>query len=213
MKFSDLVAGKKATRVVTITLHDQELKLQVTPLSATEEITADAYAIRFAKDNGAEPNDDSQIYRKAIAAQTIALAYMTPENAEQPFFDGGAAQVLTLDTDTIAYLMEHQEYWQAETSPGRKLGKNFDLLQLTHDLGEVGDDSDPLLFLRISPTTRARLVPFMAVQARESLAYKRWRSSNSGASPSETTKSDTSAKPSDEPSNSRPAETPSDDSE
>lgn len=175
MKFSQLAAGVDQSRTVEITLRGKLCKPLVRPLTMLEEVDVVAYAIKAAKEKGAEPVKGNEIFDAATMAKACHLAYLdedSPANARQPFFDEGPEAVLTLDKDTIALLFERQEIRQSEASPAFSVTSGPELMGIIRELVDGEGQRDPFFLLRFAPTTRLALVRTMAVLLAESHVLK-----------------------------------------
>lgn len=128
-KFGDIKKGTLARRVVELPLVGGGVTtVAVVPLmpETEAEILRDAKA--YAKAYGVEdPKDGDPHYALGIQIHTIAKACVdpdSPENAPEPFFEGGVSQITDrthgLIRQQIALLYEAQCAWQDELSPGPK---------------------------------------------------------------------------------------------
>lgn len=175
MKFSSLLLGKKAERAIDFPLVTgdelQTVPSVLVPLTGTEESEVLAYALRFAKEKGAEnPKEGEPLYDLAVMVGTIERGCLDPDSPKEArgsVFDGGAAQILdNLPRETIAFLYERQQQWQDECSPSvRKVTAD----QLVAEVIKLAEAEDDLPFVRLSPGLRWILARSMARQLLSSL--------------------------------------------
>lgn len=170
MKFSSLetiAAGTHAERNVDLPVPGRDappVPMAMRPLSGAEDISVCAEALKMAKARGVEsPTFGDPIYDLALWANTVAVSFVdvdSPRDKREPFFDGGAEQVLAnLHPETIAYLAERQAVWQEECSPSVRAKSVGELFSLAKGLAEASDDS---FFSRLSPRTRWSLARTLA---------------------------------------------------
>jgi len=120
-----------------------------------------------------------------MMSETIAIACLDPDSAADartPTFDGGAAQVLDLDNDTILVLFEQQRLWQEECSPSVRHKSTTDLFKLAK---EVAESDDPFRYVALSQRTRWELQHFTAALLHKSPVFRELFSSTSSDTKSE----------------------------
>lgn len=156
--------GTRATKPVTLQIWGQEVKLSVRPLLAFEEAGALAGGRSYAVSKGvSDPKAKDRLYEIGVMAYTIAVGCADADAADQPFFDGGAEQVLSeLDTDTIAYLYEQQQLWQDFCCPRKTTVNADEYIQYVFACAGAAEGDDPLAMLR--PVTRASFTRTLAIQ-------------------------------------------------
>lgn len=174
MKFSTVARGTRATAPIRV----GEQAALVRPLSAGEEMDVVAEAIRRAKARGAPAEPRQPIYEAALMAATLATAVVDADAPAEPFFPGGADDVLTLDPEQLATLYEQQARWQEECSPTFRQRSVTELFAIAKELSE---DDGPLVYERLPRTTRRVCMLFMAGLLRSSLASNSPSSSSSEA--------------------------------
>lgn len=134
--FSKLVLGRRVRKLAKLPLAGARYDIDrgdwegpsaaVALVAITEAEYGDALgkARKYAQERGVanpEPGDD--LYERGLMIHTLAAACIdpdSPEDAPQPFFDGGAAQILASDTLTpeiVGYLYGLQQQHQDEHNP------------------------------------------------------------------------------------------------
>lgn len=160
MKFSLLQRGTRAEREVELpgatTPEATAVKMMLRPLTGAEEATVLEEARRFARGRGVDdPKRGDALYDLGAMVHTLALACLDPDSPSSlraAFFDQGATQILEhVSRETIAYLYERQEAWQAECSPYRHQMTAAELLDAAKK--EAASD-DERFFSQLSPATR-----------------------------------------------------------
>lgn len=179
-KFSQVAKGATARKRVSFTLMDgTAVECAVIPLLVEADAEILAGARKHAMDRGvADPKDGDPLYEQGIWIHTIVRGCVdpdSPENAPQPFFDGGAQQILHptlgLDRDRIAFLFEAQQAWQDECSlrPGKLTAGEFFAELVRH--AELPEGAE-LPFERWRPVLRRSFVRSMAVRLGELLQLR-----------------------------------------
>ena len=120
MKFSQVVAGKRAERPITFEFRGVTHTALVRPLDAMEEGQALSRATAYAQEHKAlEAKPGNPLFDLGLMSNIVALAYLdpeSPENAREHYFDS-VAQVMSLDGELLQHLHARQEIWQQECSP------------------------------------------------------------------------------------------------
>ena len=159
MKFSNLQLGARAERVVELPGHTHDGKpvtLIVRPLTGTEESDALRRGFEFAIQEGnPKPCAGDPLYDLGMMVHTLVLGCLDPDSPaddRQPFFDGGAPQVLKLlGREIIHFVYQRHELWQDECSP---YARNLSATELLAKVQEVASSTDDAPFSRMSPATR-----------------------------------------------------------
>lgn len=177
MKFAQLIKGTRAERVVEVPglkkPDGSPITVAVRPLTGAEETAVMAGAHDHAVKGGVQnPRQGDELYDLGRMAHTLALACVdvdSPQDARTPFFGGGATDVLEMHVEAITYLWEHCELFQEESSPYRKNLSDRELLALASEVAAPGGEAT---FIRLSPSTRLRLLRSMAGQLSSSRSDK-----------------------------------------
>ena len=128
-KFRDIALGPLARRAIEFPLPSGRIvKVDVVPLFGESEAAVLKEARAFAQERGIpDPKDGDELYELGRWIAVIVRGVVdpdSPEDAPQPFFDGGAAQILDertgLGREWIALLFEAQQAWQDELAPRPK---------------------------------------------------------------------------------------------
>ena len=128
-KFRDIAQGALARRPVEFPLPSgRVITVAVVPLFGESEAAVLKDARAFAQARGIpDPKDGDELYELGRWIAVIVRGVIDPESPEdnpQPFFDGGAAQILDertgLGREWIALLFEAQQAWQDELAPRPK---------------------------------------------------------------------------------------------
>jgi hypothetical protein len=182
MKASQLVQGTRAIRRVPLPrLNDgrqlfqplegsgesaavtSSMEVGVRALTGTEQLIILERAAEDARKRKAESKPGDQVYDLLVAAHTLAVACVDPDDpASPPFFDGGAPQILEsewLGTDGIAALCEQQALWQDACAPQAMTLTDDELKLAIVELASPGGSD---FFLRLRPGLRLMLARFMA---------------------------------------------------
>lgn len=144
MRFSDVVRGSRAVRLVVLTLPDgRVVRCGVRPLHPdTEEVELADEARHRTLEDGGEPRLGDPVFENWVHVLTLVRACVdldSPEDAREPFFDGGVDQIRArLDSDAIRRLYHAQLAFQVECNA---LGDGADFAGQLLGLG--GDDSVP----------------------------------------------------------------------
>lgn len=165
MKFSSLGKGQRARKPFALPMPDgTTVEVALVPLLSAQDAEIATRAREYALSQGGKPEDGDPHYEIGMRVHTIALAVIdkdSPLDKPEPFFDGGAAQILDpdngLDRDRIALLFEAQHAVQDEHAPRRGKMTYAEYLEnvLTHAELEEGDD---LPFERWRPSMRRSFV-------------------------------------------------------
>jgi hypothetical protein len=189
VKFSQIAQGVLAETDATLMHRGQKIPLKLVPLSLQEESDCISAAMAYAKKKGvAAPKSGDSLFDAALWAESLALSCLDPDSDPQKrerFFDGGAAQVRSLDQDNVALLWEQQRAWQEECSPSIQAHSTEELFAYAKTIAE--DKQFPLWDL--SPRTRLTLLRFMASLLGSSPDFKSYFSSSSGSPPTDASKS------------------------
>lgn len=171
MKFSLVAKGTRAEQAASFKHYGADVATILRPLSAAEEIDADADAIKIAKTKGAEANVGSPVFMMARMAAILLRGCVDPESpadARTPTFDGGVPQILELDPDTLAHLYERHQLHQEQVSPTYLQATVSELFREARKLSE---DDDPLAFARYARDFQLKLARFMAVLLRSARVF------------------------------------------
>jgi hypothetical protein len=120
VRFSHVVRGARAIRPVALTLPDgRVVRCGVRPLHPdTEEPVLAEDARQRTLEEGGQPRIGDPLFESWIQVLTLARACVdvdAPDDALEPFFDGGVAQIRErLDGDTIRRLYHAQIAFQVE---------------------------------------------------------------------------------------------------
>ena len=220
MKASQLVKGTRAIRRVPLPrLQDGRQSLEpsgsegqaavsssvevgVRALTGVEQLTILERAAEDAQKRKAEAKEGNPVYDLLVAAHTLAIACVDPDDPElRPFFDGGAEQILAseeLGTDGIAALCEQQAQWQDACSPQALTLTDDELKAAVVELAGPGGAD---FFLRLRPGLRLMLARFMAGL----LLTSHQDNSGSGGTSDAATKSEKTTPPNEPSKNSKPS--------
>lgn len=140
-------------------------------LTGTESALALRLAGKYSRDNGGTGLVDDPHHVIGLQVYTLAIACVDPDSNPEnptPFFgerndiESAAREILEsphIGRDGIAYLMDHQEMWQAACSPQTKGVSPEKMLELAM---EAAKEDDPRGFLALGPATRWSCFRFMA---------------------------------------------------
>jgi hypothetical protein len=220
MKASQIVQGTRAVRRVPLPRmnngrqlfgpegHEESaavlssIEVGVRALTGIEQLAILERAAAEAQKRKAEPKQGDPVYDLLVAAHTLAVACVDPDDPHlQPFFDGGAEQILAseeLGTDGIAALCEQQALWQDACAP-QALTLTDDELKLA--IVELAGPGGADFFLRLRPGLRLMLARFMAGL----LLSSQWGNSPSGGSSDAATPSEKTTPPNDTSKSSGPS--------
>lgn len=164
MKFSSLLKGKRAERLIELPGFESPVPLLLRPLTAQEEADVLRSAFEFAQQKGNDkPTAGDPLFDMWIMAHTLVIACLdvdSPEDARAPFFDGGVKQVLEeLSRESIVHLYERQELWQDECSPYLRRMTSAEFIEKVVEVANAADDGP---FIRLSPATRWHFTRFTA---------------------------------------------------
>ena len=158
MKFSQVVAGKRAERPITFEFRGVTHTALVRPLDAMEEGQALSRATAYAQEHKAlEAKPGNPLFDLGLMSNIVALAYLDPEsteNAREHYFDS-VAQVMSLDGELLQYLHARQEIWQQECSPTKA---NLAGTELLNALVKLAEDETDSSFLSYRPFTQLTLM-------------------------------------------------------
>lgn len=194
MKFSQAVRGKRAEKLVEVpglrTPAGEPVRCAMRPLTGAEESAVAEGARAHAASKG-NPNAGSgnELYNIGRMAHTLAIGCLDPESPierREPFFDGGAAQVLAeLHIEAITFLWEHFELWQDECSPFEYKLTDEQLFARAQEVAAPGGETS---FISMSPSMRWLFTHSMARLLSSSLAHKSSSGSPSESAPTTETK-------------------------
>lgn len=181
MKFSAVVRGVTGGEPVEIpnakTALGADVIARARPLSQFEEEEVISSAMADARGGGSEsPKLGDPLYDAAVMVHTVAIGYVDPDSkddAPEPFFDGGAAQVRkAFGPDEIAYLYERQQAAQGAASPSIQRATPEQLWEITLAIaaGKRDDGRDP--FISLSPALRVSWARISARQLVDLLEHK-----------------------------------------
>lgn len=158
MKFSQVVAGKRAERPITFEFRGVTHTALVRPLDAMEEGQALSRATAYAQEHKAlEAKPGNPLFDLGLMSNIVALAYLDPEsteNAREHYFDS-VAQVMSLDGELLQHLHARQEIWQQECSPTKA---NLAGTELLNALVKLAEDETDSSFLSYRPFTQLTLI-------------------------------------------------------
>jgi hypothetical protein len=158
LKFSQVVAGKRAERPITFEFRGVTHTALVRPLDAMEEGQALSRATAYAQEHKAlEAKPGNPLFDLGLMSNIVALAYLDPEsteNAREHYFDS-VAQVMSLDGELLQYLHARQEIWQQECSPTKA---NLAGTELLNALVKLAEDETDSSFLSYRPFTQLTLM-------------------------------------------------------
>jgi hypothetical protein len=158
LKFSQVVAGKRAERPITFEFRGVTHTALVRPLDAMEEGQALSRATAYAQEHKAlEAKPGNPLFDLGLMSNIVALAYLDPEsteNAREHYFDS-VAQVMSLDGELLQHLHARQEIWQQECSPTKA---NLAGTELLNALVKLAEDETDSSFLSYRPFTQLTLI-------------------------------------------------------
>lgn len=166
MKYSEIprAAGRaerpKPTPILLPGL-TEPVPVVIWPTSAVEDQEACKYAIKRARECGAETARGNLVYDTAEWAYVIHCTYRdadSPAPERAPFF-ASLDEVQRLPGDTLGYLFQLQQVWQEESAPTYQAPNAATLIDLIDKAnGEAGD----VFFSQLSASLQLRSWRFMA---------------------------------------------------
>lgn len=131
-------------------------------------------------------------------AQLVAFACVDNDVRGEPFFVGGAGEVLSepaIGTDNIAYLAEQIRRWQDEVSPRARSFSGPELLSAIVREAERPENAPETFFSRLRPSEQTSFFHSTAVLLSTLLTSRSLTSADSTPSSSETTEPSASTTP------------------
>lgn len=153
MKFSEVKQGTRSERPVTLEHRGVTHRFALRPMTGDEEGLALSRATAYAQGQHAiEAKPGNPLFDLGYMANVLAITSVdedSPPEARQPYFDGGASQILAeLGSEDIAYLHARQELFQQECSPTRS---RMSGAELTAELVRIVEAEDDRPFSRLRP--------------------------------------------------------------
>jgi len=131
-------------------------------------------------------------------AQLVAVACVDNDSRDEPFFIGGAAEVLgdiAIGSDNIVYLAQQIEDWQSQVSPrGKEIG-NEELFAAIVREAERPENAQETFFSRLRQKERTSCIHSMAVLLSSLLTSRSLTSLDSIPSSSTNTESSLATEP------------------
>lgn len=215
-RFSDIQGGITSRKSVKLPLpgtrldpatglwDGDTLTIDVRVLLPGELALAEERAIAYATGKGGIPKEGERLYDIAIAVYTVHASALDAAEpvVEVPFFDCSPDELFLdkrrrLHLDTIAYLYEEQQLWQAQVSPRAGFVTPTELLEVVRKIGGNSEEA-AFFFTRLRPAARLICLHTMACLLADSLdpkssSFSTSATSGTPASPKRPTKSANSA--------------------